>query len=80
MQEQEEEWKADVEATIAMKDARSKMVQREREEMIQEVNDKTKCYTAGSWGDLMKSPRLCILYFNITFINPSLGSYNGFQW
>ena len=34
---QEEEWKHDVEATIAMKDARSKMIQMEKDEMIQEV-------------------------------------------
>ena len=35
--EQESEWKADVEAAIAMKDAKSKMLQLEKEEVIQEV-------------------------------------------
>ncbi len=35
--DQEEEWKMDVEATLAMKEARSKMLQMEKEEMIQEV-------------------------------------------
>ena len=35
--EKEEEWKADVEASIAMKDARSKIIQMEKEEAIAEV-------------------------------------------
>lgn len=35
--DQEEEWKADVEATIAMKDARARMIQMEKEETVQEV-------------------------------------------
>ena len=37
MLDQEQEWKADVEATIAMKDARSKMIQMEKQEIVQEV-------------------------------------------
>ena len=41
MLKQEEEWKHGVEASIAMKDARSKMLQMEKEEMIQEVNNHT---------------------------------------
>ena len=35
--QQEEEWKMDVEATLAMKDARARMLQMEKEEMIEEV-------------------------------------------
>ena len=37
LMQQEEEWKMDVEATLAMKDARTRMLQMEKEEMIQEV-------------------------------------------
>ena len=36
--QQEEEWKNDVEATLAMKEARAQMLQMEKEEMIQEVS------------------------------------------
>ena len=36
--EQENEWKADVEAQIAFKDAKSRMLQMEKDEVIQEVN------------------------------------------
>ncbi|KAK2146955.1 hypothetical protein LSH36_577g03088 [Paralvinella palmiformis] len=32
----EDEWKAEVEATIALKDSKSKMIQREKEEIIQQ--------------------------------------------
>lgn len=38
LMQQEEEWKMDVEATLAIKEARARMLQMEKEEMIQEVN------------------------------------------
>ena len=37
LMEQENEWKADVEAQIAFKDAKSRMLQMEKDEVIQEV-------------------------------------------
>ncbi len=42
--DQEEEWKADVEATIAIKDARSKMIQMEKDEMVQEVQHQSPLF------------------------------------
>lgn len=37
MQEQEREWKANLEATIKMKEARSKMIQQEKEAQKRQV-------------------------------------------
>ena len=37
MLKQEADWKADVEATIAMKDSKSKMIQMEKQDLIEEV-------------------------------------------
>jgi len=37
MNRQEEEWRADVEASLAMKDSRAKMIEMEKQELIEEV-------------------------------------------
>lgn len=38
--EQENEWKNDVEASIALKDNRSRMIQMEKDELLREVGTK----------------------------------------
>ncbi len=54
LMQQEEEWKMDVEATLAMKDARARMIQMEKEELIQEVGS-TSGLASGSTSGLASS-------------------------
>ena len=49
LMEQENEWKADVEAQIAFKDAKSRMLQMEKDEVIQEVCKKVPQSFANTW-------------------------------
>ena len=66
--QQEEEWKADLEAAIALKESRAQMVQNEKDEMIQEViNFSWPYYNAHTSSSIVN-----VSLFNMNFYVDSL--------